>query len=170
MSQGDEQAESGNEQASINRSITSSEAQEHLSDAYDEAESVTEFHIVVEQDDQLHAVPSGGAIRAPPAIEMVYVTFTDAIEYQNYVVPMEVGIEPTSSGENAPTRRIQQFRQDGGSEFDVPWAVEATLEERADGWIRPTELKFEGLAKPVPLGQVIELGVEGGPDILEDIV
>jgi hypothetical protein len=94
----------------------------------------------------------------------------DSNVYQNYVVAMEANIEPTSNGENTSIQRAYQLRSEGNSEFDVPWAVEATLEERPDRWIVPTELKFEGLAKPAPLGQAIELGVEGGLDVLRDTV
>jgi hypothetical protein len=100
----------------------------------------------------------------------VYVTFMDGVEHQSYVVKLDADITSASNERGAPARRVHRLRDMGSSEWDEPWAVEATLEEQPGGWMVPTELRFEGLAKPGDIGWVFKNGVEGGPNVFEDIV
>lgn len=170
MSQGDEQAESDKNQAPASGPTTPSEEQERLQTAYGGVERETEFHVIVEQDGRLCVVHSGGAVHTPPAVETVYAIFADGIEGRNYVVGLEADIEHSSNEAETSTQRAHQLRQKGSSEWGEPWAVEATLQERTNGWLVPTELKFEGLAKHASLGLAMKSGIEGGPDVLGDIV
>lgn len=171
MTEIDKQSVSSIEQTEADEALPQPEPKKRLRTAYGGIEHTDEFHVIVEQDGKPSVVPSGAAIQCPPAIELVYVLFNDGVEYQCYTVELEANITPSSEKAPRKAQLIHRLRQQGSSEWDEPWAVEVALEERPDGWLVPTELKFEGLAKHAKIGDVVE-GEFGGrePEVLQRLV
>ena len=138
--------------------------------AYEGENRPDQFHVIVEQEGNKRVVSSSGAIPFPPAIEKVHVLFADAIEWQCFLVTLRDELTPASGAPGEATKRVHRLRQEGGSGWGEPWAVEVAFEETPNGWLTPLELRYEGIAKYRPLGESLKWYLEHDDELLEGLV
>ena len=109
-------------------------------------------------------------IRCPPHVEKVHVLFADEVEYRIWWVELSATLEPSQGETSEHTTRVHRLRSEGDSEWDEPWAVEVSFEERPGDWLCPVELRYEGIAMYAPIGHAIEHGIEDdGRDLLKRV-